>query len=188
MSLEIRKFDIAGPLLITAKRFGDARGFFAETYSARTFGAAGIDAVFVQDNLSRSAEAGTIRGLHFQTPPHAQVKLLRAPHGRFLDVIVDIRKGSPWYGKHIAVELSAENFSQLLVPIGFAHGLCTLEPDTEAAYKVTDFYAPECDSGISWNDPALAIAWPEFAGAQVSAKDALLPGFAELDSPFVYQP
>lgn len=164
------------------------RGAFSpKTYSARDLGAAGIHLIFVQDNHSHSAEAGTVRGLHFQTPPFEQDKLVRVTRGRILDVVFDIRKGSPTYGQHVAVELSADNWAQLLVPVGFAHGLCTLEPDTEVLYKVTNFYSAESDKGVRWNDPALGIAWPKFAGAQVSPKDAVLPLLAELDSPFIYE-
>jgi dTDP-4-dehydrorhamnose 3,5-epimerase len=187
MVLNIQTFAIDGPLLITPDRFADPRGFFSETYNANALAAAGIHLAFVQDNHSLSFEAGTVRGLHFQSPPFAQDKLVRVTRGRALDVALDIRIGSPTFGQHIAVELSAENWAQLLVPAGFAHGLCTLEPDTEALYKVTNFYSPECDRGLRWNDPALGIAWPDFAGAQLSPKDAGLPLLAELDSPFVYR-
>lgn len=184
MSLEARPVDIPGLLLITPKRFGDARGFFCETYNAKSFRAAGIDCSFVQDNHSLSAEAGTVRGLHFQRPPHAQAKLIRVSRGAIYDVAVDIRRGSPTYGKWSAVELSADNWSQLFVPPGFAHGFCTLTPNTEVLYKVDALYAPEADAGILWNDPALAINWPSFAGKQVSGKDATLPRLADIQSPF----
>ncbi len=166
------------------KRFGDERGFFCETYSTRDFAEAGITDVFVQDNHSFSADAGTIRGLHFQLPPHEQAKLLYVVRGAVLDVAVDLRAGSSTYGKHVAVELSAENALQLYVPAGFAHGFCTLVPDTAVYYKVTALYAPNHESGILWNDPELAIAWPSFAGSQVSEKDRKLPRLAEFESPF----
>jgi len=180
----VERFAIAGPLLIRGRRFGDERGFFSETYNARAFAEAGIGSVFVQDNHSLSREKGTVRGLHFQRPPHAQDKLIRVARGRILDVVVDLRRGSPTYGSHIAVELSDSDDRQFFIPAGFAHGFCTLVPDTEVIYKVTDFWAPETEGGVLWNDPYLAIAWPDFAGASVAAKDAALPPLAALDTPF----
>lgn len=166
------------------KRFDDARGFVSETYNARTFAQFGIELEFVQDTHSFSAEMGTIRGLHFQVPPHPQAKLVRVARGRILDVAVDLRKGSASFGRYVAVELSAENWNQLFIPEGFAHGFCTLEPNTDVVYKVSDFYSPECERGIRWNDPVLAIEWPGVAGAQISAKDLALPFLLEFDSPF----
>jgi len=180
----IERFPVPGPLLVQTRRFEDARGFFSETYNARAFAEAGISSVFVQDNHSLSREKGTVRGLHFQRPPRAQEKLIRVAKGRILDVAVDIRKGSPTYGKHVAVELTDTDGRQLYVPAGFAHGFCTLAPDTEVIYKVTDFWSPDCEDGVLWNDPALAIAWPDFAGAQLAAKDAALAPLGALDSPF----
>ncbi|MBN9545220.1 MAG: dTDP-4-dehydrorhamnose 3,5-epimerase [Alphaproteobacteria bacterium] len=181
----IERLSIPGPLLVQTRRFEDARGFFTETYNARAFAEAGIPSVFVQDNHSLSREKGTVRGLHFQRPPHAQEKLVRVAKGRILDVVVDIRKGSPRYGNHVAVELTDNDGRQLYVPEGFAHGFCTLVPDTEVIYKVTDFWSPDCEDGVLWNDPALAIAWPDFAGAQLAAKDVALAPLSKLDSPFV---
>lgn len=178
------RFRIPGPLLVQVRRFGDERGFFSETYNARAFAEAGIASVFVQDNHSLSREKGTVRGLHFQRPPHAQEKLIRVVRGRILDVVVDLRGGSPSYGEHLSVELGAEDGRQFFVPTGFAHGFCTLEPDTEVIYKVTDFWMPDCEGGLLWNDPELAIAWPDFAGAQVAVKDAALPAFRVLETPF----
>jgi len=186
MTLEVHTFPIDGPLLITPKRFGDARGFFSETYNAKTFAEAGIPFTFVQDNHSLSAERGTVRGFHFQAPPKAQIKLVRVTSGRILDVFVDIRNNSPTYGQHGVVELSAANWHQLFIPTGFAHGFCTLEPSTEVVYKTGDYYAPESESGILWNDPMLGIAWPEFAGANLSTKDRELSLLAQLNSPFVW--
>lgn len=182
--VSIARFPISGPLLVQTRRFEDARGFFCETYNARAFAQAGIPSVFVQDNHSLSREKGTVRGLHFQRPPHAQEKLIRVAKGRILDVAVDIRKGSPTYGAHVAVELNDADGQQLFVPVGFAHGFCTLVADTEVIYKVTDFWTPDCEDGVLWNDPALAIAWPDFAGIQVAAKDAALTPLSTLDSPF----
>ena len=174
-------------LLITPARFGDARGFFSETYNAAALRAVGIDATFVQDNQSLSRQRGVVRGLHFQTPPHAQGKLVRVLAGRILDVAVDIRVGSPTYGRHVSAELSAENGAQLWVPAGFAHGFCTLAPDSEVFYKVTDYYAPDCDAGICWDDPELNIAWPVGATeAVLSAKDVKLPRLADIGACFTY--
>ena len=180
----IERFPLPGPLLVQTRRFEDARGFFSETYNARAFAEAGIASIFVQDNHSLSREKGTVRGLHFQRPPHAQEKLIRVAKGRILDVAVDLRKGSSTYGKHVAVELTDADGRQLYVPAGFAHGFCTLVPDTEVIYKVTDFWSPDCEDGVLWNDPALGIAWPDFAGAQLAAKDAALAPLNSLDSPF----
>jgi dTDP-4-dehydrorhamnose 3,5-epimerase len=184
MTLRIERFAIDGPLAIVPPRFGDARGFFSETYNARDFAAAGIACTFVQDNHSRSTERGTVRGLHFQVPPHAQAKLVRVARGRILDVIVDLRKGSATFGRHEALELSADNGMQLFVPEGFAHGFCTLETDTEVLYKTSDYYKPDAERGLLWNDPALGIGWPEFAGANVSAKDLAYPPLAGVVTPF----
>jgi dTDP-4-dehydrorhamnose 3,5-epimerase len=178
------RFRIPGPLLVQVRRFGDDRGFFSETYNARAFAEAGISSVFVQDNHSLSREKGTVRGLHFQRPPHAQEKLIRVVRGRILDVVVDLRRGAPSYGEHVSVELDARDGKQFFVPAGFAHGFCTLEPETEVIYKVTDFWVPDCEGGLLWNDPKLAIAWPDFAGAQVTPKDAALPTLRALDTPF----
>jgi dTDP-4-dehydrorhamnose 3,5-epimerase len=176
---------VPGPVLVTPRRFGDHRGFFLETYSARDFAALGIPDVFVQDNHSLSARPGTIRGMHFQLPPQAQAKLVRVLRGAILDIAVDIRRSSPFYGRHVAVELTAENAQQLYVPVGFAHGFCTLTPDTEVAYKVTALYAPECDRGIAWDDPELALPWPFEAGAvQLSDKDRRAPRLRDLTQGF----
>jgi dTDP-4-dehydrorhamnose 3,5-epimerase len=176
---------IDGPKLIAPRRFGDHRGFFLETYSARDFAALGIADVFVQDNHSRSAAAGTVRGLHFQRPPVPQAKLLRVLRGAILDVAVDIRRGAPGYGRHVAVELSAENGHMLYVPVGFAHGFCTLTPDVEVAYKVTEFYAPQEERAVLWNDPDLGIAWPVAPeAALLSERDRAAPRLRDLPPPF----
>ena len=183
----IETFDIDGPLLIVPRKIGDERGFFSETYSRKALADAGFDREFIQDNHSLSVEPGVIRGLHFQTPPHAQDKLVRVVRGRILDVSVDIRKGSPTFGQHIAVELSADNWKQLLVPKGFAHAFCTLEADTEVVYKVTDYYAPECDRGLAFDDPALNIDWPVApAQAILSDKDRNHPSLSELSDYFIF--
>lgn len=172
---------------VTPKRFGDARGWFSETYQRDRFKALGVDADFVQDNQSMSAAAGTLRGIHFQTPPHAQAKLVRCLKGRIWDVAVDLRRGSPTYAKWVGAELTAERGEQLYVPVGFGHAFVTLEPDCEVAYKTSDFYAPDCDGGIIWNDPDLAIAWPLNGTAPLlSDKDTKLPSVKDFDSPFAY--
>jgi dTDP-4-dehydrorhamnose 3,5-epimerase len=166
--------------IVRPKRVGDARGFFSEVYNRRAFADAGIALEFVQDNHSLSASAGTVRGLHFQTAPFAQDKLVRVNRGRILDVAVDLRRSSPTFGQHVAVEVSAENWLQLLVPMGFAHGFCALEDNTEVIYKVTQYYSAAHDKGILWNDPALGIAWPVAAlDATLSAKDQQLPRLSE---------
>jgi dTDP-4-dehydrorhamnose 3,5-epimerase len=173
--------------LIKTKRVTDDRGWFAETYSARALAAYGIEATFVQDNHSFSRAPGVLRGLHFQTPPHAQAKFVRCVRGAVWDVAVDIRAGSPTFGNWVAAELSAENGDQLFIPAGFAHGFVTLLPDTEVLYKVTDFYAPQSESGLIWNDPDLALPWPLPAGGPIlSDKDRLLPRLTDLQSPFPY--
>jgi len=177
--------DLTGPLLIAARRFGDARGYFSETYSRRDFAALGIAEELVQDNQSRSASVGTLRGLHFQIPPRAQAKLVRVLRGRILDVAVDLRHGSPTYGRHVGAELTPENGLMLYVPAGFAHGFVTREPDTEVTYKVSDTYAPDCDRGLAWDDPALGIAWGVAPDAAVlSDKDKRWPGLAGLGRVF----
>jgi dTDP-4-dehydrorhamnose 3,5-epimerase len=167
--------------IIEPKRFGDHRGFFSETYNRASFLLAGIDLEFMQDNHSLSETVGTLRGLHFQLPPFAQDKLVRVTRGRILDVAVDIRRSSPTYGNHVAVELSAENWKQLLVPKGFAHGFITLEQATEVLYKVTAPYSFECDRGLRYDDPDLMINWPiPSSGAVLSDKDTKHPSLADL--------
>lgn len=166
--------------IIEPKRHGDARGWFAETYSEQAFARRGIAYHFVQDNHSLSTERWTLRGLHFQTAPHAQAKLVRCIRGRIWDVAVDLRAGSPSFGRWYATELSAENGRQLFIDIGFAHGFLTLEEGCEVAYKVSDTYAPKCEGGLSWDDPTVAIPWPLPPGVRplLSAKDEALPGLA----------
>ena len=178
---------IPGLLVIEPKKFGDSRGFFSEVFNKTRMADLGFTREFVQDNQSLSVDAGVLRGLHYQSPPFAQDKLVRVVRGRILDVAVDLRKGSPTYGHHAAVELSAENWRQLLVPIGFAHGFVTLEPNTEVVYKVTNYYAPKHDHGLLWSDPALGIDWPVDPDAVIlSDKDKVQPLLAEIDSPFAY--
>lgn len=172
-------------IVVTPKKFGDARGYFMESFRADLFSRHVGHFDFVQDNQSLSAQKGTVRGLHFQLSPHAQGKLVRCLAGGLLDVAVDIRKGSPTYGRHVAVELTAENGRQLWVPPGFAHGFCTLAPDTTVAYKVTAYYSAEHDRGIRWNDPDLGIDWPVAAqDAILSEKDRHLPPLRELPEAF----
>jgi dTDP-4-dehydrorhamnose 3,5-epimerase len=183
--MRIESLAIADVKLLTPVRYRDERGFFQETWNRRVFEAAGLPADFVQDNHASSRRRGTLRGLHFQSPPRAQDKLVRVARGAVLDVAVDLRRASPTYGRHVAAVLSAENGAQLWVPKGFAHGYVTLEPDTEVVYKVTDFYSPADDRGIAWDDPALGIDWRVPAGeVSLSEKDRRLPPFAELPAYF----
>ncbi|HIJ63457.1 MAG TPA: dTDP-4-dehydrorhamnose 3,5-epimerase [Rhodospirillaceae bacterium] len=167
--------------IVKPKRFGDHRGFFSETFSTRSFAEAGLPSVFVQDNHSLSRPKGTVRGLHFQLAPFAQDKLVRVVRGAILDIAVDLRRDSPSFGRWVAAVLSAENGDQLLIPIGFAHAFCTLEADTEVLYKVTNFYSPQHDRGLLWNDPDLAIDWPvSEADAVLSDKDRVHPRLRDL--------
>ena len=177
--MKIERLAIPDVILIAPRKFADARGFFSETWNERALSDAGIAARFVQDNHAASTAKGTVRGLHFQLPPMAQDKLVRVTRGAVLDVAVDIRRGSPTFGQHVAAVLSAENWAQLWVPKGFAHGYCTLQADTEVIYKVTDYYSPAHDRGIQWDDPALGIAWPvTSANALLSDKDTMQPALA----------
>lgn len=186
--MKVEKTGIPGLLLLTPARFGDERGFFSESWNKRQLEKAGIDADFVQDNHSLSAKVGTVRGLHFQTPPHAQAKLVRCGRGRLFDVAVDARKGSPTFGKWYGAELSCENGRQLFIPAGFLHGFVTREPDTEIIYKCTDYYAPECDGAVIFNDPMLGIAWGIAAeDAVLSEKDIKATLFDDFNSPFEFQ-
>jgi dTDP-4-dehydrorhamnose 3,5-epimerase len=184
--LQIEHTALPDVLVITPARFGDARGWFSETWNAPKLAAAGIGLHFVQDNHSMSGAAGTLRGLHFQSPPRAQDKLVRCSRGAIRDVAVDVRRGSPHYGKWVAVDLTEENARQLLVPKGFLHGFVTLMPDTEVQYKCTDVYAPECDGGIRWNDPEIGIDWG-VADPVLSAKDQIAPFLRDWTSPFVWE-
>jgi dTDP-4-dehydrorhamnose 3,5-epimerase len=170
---------------VVPRRYEDSRGYFAELYSQERFREAGIPDVFVQDNFSLSEKPGTIRGLHFQLPPHEQSKLVRVSRGRIFDVVVDLRPFSPTYKAHVSAELSKENETQIYVPAGFAHGFCTLEPDTEVVYKVSAAYAPQSEAGILWSDPELNIAWPFAPDAvTISEKDRNLPLLKEVGPVF----
>jgi dTDP-4-dehydrorhamnose 3,5-epimerase len=185
--MQIDKTSLPGVLILTPRRFGDARGWFSEVWNRQTLAAHGIDIDFVQDNHSHSRAAGTVRGLHFQAPPHAQAKLVRCGRGRVFDVAVDIRKGSPAFGKWTGVELSAENGRQLLIPAGFLHGFVTREPDSELLYKCSDVYAPDCDGAVRFDDPDLGIDWGiDPAAAILSDKDRAAPAFRNFATPFVY--
>jgi dTDP-4-dehydrorhamnose 3,5-epimerase len=180
--MKVERLAIPDVLLLTPVRHGDARGFFSETYNAGRLAEAGIRQAFVQDNHSLSARAGVVRGLHCQIAPSVQGKLVRVVKGAIWDVAVDIRHGSPTYGRHVAAELSAGNWSQLWVPGGFLHGFCTLSPDTEVIYKVTADYDRAAERGVIWNDPDLALPWPVAeADAVLSDKDRILPRLASCD-------
>lgn len=180
--MEFKYFDLPGVVEIIPRVFGDARGAFFESFSARQLAAAGVEGDWVQDNQSRS-DRSVLRGLHFQRPPHAQAKLVRVATGRVLDIIVDLRRASPTYGQHLALELDAVRCNMLYVPIGFAHGFTSLEDNTLFLYKCTDYYAPGAEGGLRWNDPQLGIDWG-VTNPTVSAKDQVLPLLAEFESPF----
>ena len=178
--MEIIPTALDGVVEIRPARNGDDRGWFSEVYKRHALRDAGIDIEFIQDNESFSAPTGTLRGLHYQLPPHAQDKLVRVIHGSILDIVVDIRRGSPTFGRHVALTLTSELGNQLLVPAGFAHGFATLQPNTRVAYKVSDVYAPECERAIRWDDPTLGIDWrlpPD--GPTLSDKDAIAPLLAD---------
>jgi dTDP-4-dehydrorhamnose 3,5-epimerase len=185
--MEVTLTSIPDVKLIAPRRFGDKRGFFSESYNRRAFAEIGVVADFIQENHAYSAERGTLRGLHFQKPPATQTKLLRVLRGAILDVCVDCRAGSPNYGRHVMVELTSESGRQILCPKGFAHGILTLKPHTEIAYKVDAYYAPELDSGVRFNDPDLAIDWPIAEGELIlSEKDRHQPWFRDLPAIFTY--
>jgi dTDP-4-dehydrorhamnose 3,5-epimerase len=179
---EIRRLALPDVLLIVPVRHGDQRGFFSETYSRNTLAHAGFDKPFVQDNHSLSGKKGILRGLHFQRRPHMQDKLVRVTRGAVFDVAVDIRKGSPSFGQWVGVELSQENWRQMLVPAGFAHGFVTLTETAEVLYKVTHDYAPDSEGGLAWNDPEIGIDWP-LPTDQIltNARDGTWPGLSELE-------
>ena len=172
-------------MILTPDRFGDDRGWFMETFNAATMRTAGFRMDWVQDNHSLSAKAGTLRGLHFQRPPHAQDKLVRCTRGAIFDVAVDVRVGSPSWGRWVGVDLTPENGRQLLVPKGFLHGFVTRLPDSEAQYKCSDVYAPDCDGCIRWDDPEIAIDWG-ITEPELSAKDRAAPWLRDFASPFLW--
>jgi dTDP-4-dehydrorhamnose 3,5-epimerase len=188
--MQIIETGLPGLLVIEPKVFGDSRGFFLETWSRAAFAAACLDYDFVQDNHARSGPSGVLRGLHFQRPPAAQAKLVRVTSGAVFDVAVDLREGSPAFGKWYGALLSADNFRQMLIPRGFAHGYLTLAPDTEFLYKVDAPYAPDLDAGLAWDDPDLAVGWPltehGIATPVLSDKDRRLPGLAGFTTPFTF--
>ena len=185
LRVKAERLEIPAIILITPPRHEDARGFFSETYNAASFAEAGVHDAFVQDNHSLSRQAGVVRGLHCQVPPFAQGKLIRCLRGSIWDVVVDVRAGSPSYGKWVGARLSARNWLQLWVPAGFLHGFCTLEPNTEVNYKVTAPYDRASERGVSWDDPDLALPWPvSAADALLSDKDAALPGIAAAEGWF----
>ena len=186
--MQIEETALPGVLILTPRRFGDERGYFSEVWNRDTLRAKGIDIDFVQDNHSLSRPSGTVRGLHYQSPPHAQDKLVRCGAGLVFDVAVDARAGSPTYGKWVGVELSAENGRQLFIPKGFLHGFVTRAPNSELLYKCSDVYAPACDGAVRFDDPDLAIDWGiDPAAAILSEKDRKAPGFAAFQSPFRYE-
>ena len=184
--LDIQTTALEGVLILTPVRHGDARGFFSESWNRQRMQEAGIDIDFVQDNHSLSAKVGTVRGLHFQSPPHAQAKLVRCGKGALFDVAVDIRKGSPTYGQWIGEELTFENGRQLLIPAGFLHGFVTRVPDTEIIYKCSDYYSPECDGAVRWD--SCGVDW-DMGGTEalLSDKDVKAPALADFDSPFTWE-
>ena len=186
--LDVTVTKIPDVVLLTPGRFGDHRGFFSESWNRARMAAAGYDIDFVQDNHSLSREEGTVRGLHFQSPPHAQAKLVRCGQGVLFDVAVDIRKGSPTYGHWVGYELSAENGRQLLIPAGFLHGFVTRAPNTEIIYKCSDYYAPDCDGAVRFDDPDIGIDWGLGDTPPVlSAKDEAAPLLRDFDTPFTYE-
>jgi|SRR6478672_2805501 dTDP-4-dehydrorhamnose 3,5-epimerase len=185
IEVEVQSLAIPDIKIISPKKHGDSRGFFSETYNKKAFAEAGIRLEFVQDNHSLSPQIGTLRGLHYQGHPFAQDKLVRVVSGRILDVAVDVRRNSPTFGKWVAAEISADQWNQILIPVGFAHGICTLEPNTQMVYKVTHYYSPKHDFGIRWNDPDLGISWP-FSEDRLllSEKDKNQPLFRDVVSGF----
>jgi dTDP-4-dehydrorhamnose 3,5-epimerase len=187
MPQQVLSLDIPEVKIYTPRRFSDARGVFSETFSAKIWREAGASGDFVQDNQSCSTARGTIRGLHFQTPPFAQAKLVRVLRGAIFDVAVDIRSGSPTFGRYVSATLTADEGNQMYVPVGFAHGFCTLEPETEVFYKVSNYYSPESEGGICWDDPGIGIAWPIRDAVTLSEKDARLPALTDVVTGFQYQ-
>jgi dTDP-4-dehydrorhamnose 3,5-epimerase len=185
VSIEIRATAIPDVKLMVPSRIRDARGFFSETYRRSAFETIGLSPDFVQENHSLSVDRHTVRGLHYQSPPFAQSKLVRVTQGCVFDVAVDLRASSPTYGRHVFAELSAANWHQLFIPVGFAHGFCTLQPNTEVVYLVTNYYSPAHDFGIAWNDPKLDIKWPiEEDNAILSERDRGHPRLSDIQNVF----
>ena len=180
--MKVRETDIKDVVVLEPARFGDERGFFSESWNKKRMAEAGLDYDFVQDNHSLSTEVGTLRGLHYQAPPHGQAKLVRCGRGRLFDVVVDVRKGSPTYGRWFGIDLSFDNGLQLMVPVGCLHGFVTREPDTEVVYKVTDFYDADCDGAVLWD--SCGVDWGLTGDPVLSAKDMAAPALADFDSPF----
>jgi dTDP-4-dehydrorhamnose 3,5-epimerase len=188
MDFTVTELAVSGVLLITPRRIDDPRGYFMETYRSETFERLGMPAMFMQDNQALSREPGTIRGLHYQAPPHAQAKLVRVLRGAIFDVAVDLRRGAATFGRWVGTTLTAETGSQLFVPRGFAHGYCTLSPDTEVAYKCDNYYAADAEGGVLYSDPDIGIDWPvNPAKAAVSERDRRLPRLSDVDSPFLME-
>jgi dTDP-4-dehydrorhamnose 3,5-epimerase len=185
--VQIEDTPLAGLRVLTPRRFGDERGFFSESWNRRLLAEHGMDYDFVQDNHSVSARVNTVRGLHFQSPPHAQAKLVRCGRGRLFDVAVDVRRGSPTYGQWFGVELSFENGRQLMIPAGFLHGFATRDPDTEIIYKCTDYYSPKADGAVRFDDPDIGIDWGLTGDAILSDKDAAAPRLAGFTTPFSFE-
>ena len=185
--MQVEATELPGLMMVVPQRFGDARGWFCETWNAARMAEAGLAIDWVQDNHSMSGRAGTLRGLHYQKPPHAQAKLVRCSAGAIYDVAVDFRKGSPTFGKWVRVELSAGNGRQMLVPKGFLHGFVTLTEAAEVQYKCSDVYAPDCDAGVRWNDPDIGVDWGLEGDPVLSAKDEVQPFFREVESPFTWE-
>ncbi len=183
-TIELHKTNIPDLFVVATKRFGDDRGWFTETWAQNSFAIAGIETDWVQDNHSMSKGAGTLRGLHYQAPPHAQAKLVRCTHGRIWDVAVDFRPNSPTYLQYYAIELSSNDLQQLFIPAGFLHGFVTLEPNSEIQYKCSTPYVPESDRAICWSDPLIDIKWPIDYAPTLSPKDASAPLVADVQSPF----
>lgn len=185
--LEVRETALPGMLVLEPRRYRDERGFFSETFSSARLRSLGVDLDFIQDNHSVSAAPWTLRGFHFQAPPHAQAKLVRVVRGAILDAVLDLRAGSPTFGRWATVEISEARWNQVLVPQGFAHAFLTLEPDTHVLYKVTAPYVPEAEGGVRWDDPDLDVEWPRRHDIVMSHRDRALPRLRELDTPFVYE-
>lgn len=186
MAMKKIETSLSGVVIVEPQVFRDHRGYFVETYNRQTFHDIGIDCTFVQDNLSFTAQRGTLRGIHFQNAPYAQAKLVRVMKGAVLDVAVDLRRGSPTYKQWVAVELSAENMRMMYIPRGFGHGFVTLTDDVEFCYKVDNLYSKECDRGIRYNDPAIGVEWGEVDEALLSSKDVSSPLLAESDCNYVF--